>query len=99
MGELKPNMAASIRKIRDVFMHSWDPIGIGDDPDWPQDEYDSYVLPVYSILRQRKGEAALLDFLVQVHHHIDGTTIAPERLRDVAAKFLQIDVSQDEVHH
>jgi hypothetical protein len=29
MGELKPKMAASIRKIRDVFMHGWDPIGVG----------------------------------------------------------------------
>ena len=40
MGELKPNMAASIHKIRDVFVHGWDPIGIGTIADWPQDEYD-----------------------------------------------------------
>jgi hypothetical protein len=98
MGELKPNMAANIRKIRDVFLHGWDPIGIGNVADWPQDEYDSYVMPVYSILRQRKGEAALLDYLVRVHYHINGTTIAREKLREVAAKFLQIDVSQDEIH-
>jgi hypothetical protein len=99
MGELKPKMAASIRKIRDVFMHGWDPIGVGNTSDWPQDEYDSYVLPVYSILRQGKDEAALLNYLVQVHHHINGTTVAPEKLRDVPAKFLQIDVSEDEIHH
>lgn len=91
-------MAASIRKIRDVFMHSWDPIGIGNIADWPRDEYDSYIMPIYSILRQQKGEAALLDYLVQVHQHINGTTVAPEKLRDVAAKFLEIDVSENEVH-
>jgi hypothetical protein len=30
---------------------------IGNDPDWPQDEYESYVMPVYSILRTQKGDA------------------------------------------
>ena len=43
-------MAASIRKIRHVFLHEWDPIGIGNVEGWPEDEYDSYVMPVYSIL-------------------------------------------------
>ena len=99
MGELKPSMAESIRRIRRVFMHEWDPIGVSGIVDLPDDEYDAYVMPVYSILRQQKGEAALLDYLVQVHHHINGTTVGPEKLRDVAAMFLQIDVSQDEIHH
>jgi len=54
MGELKPKMAASIRKIRHVFMHDWDPIGVGAMDDWPEDEYDGYVMPMYSLLRQRK---------------------------------------------
>jgi hypothetical protein len=52
-----------------------------------------------AIPRQGKDEAALLNYLVQVHHHINGTTVAPEKLRDVPAKFLQIDVSEDEIHH
>ena len=59
MGELKPKLAASIRKIRRVFMHEWDPIGIGDVEGWPEDECDAYVMPIYSILRQQKGEARL----------------------------------------
>jgi hypothetical protein len=58
MGERKPKMAESIRKIRHVFMHEWDPIGVGEDPNCPEDEYDSYVMPMYSLLRQQKGASA-----------------------------------------
>ena len=92
-------MAASIRKIRHVFLHEWDPIGIGDMEGWPEDEYDSYVMPVYSILRQQKREAALSAYLAQVYEHIMGKRLPPEKFIDPARKFLQIDVSQDEIHH
>jgi hypothetical protein len=96
MGELKPNMAASICKIRHVFMHDWDPIGVGDD--LPEDEYDAYVMPMYSLLRQKRGEAAVLDYLEKVSERINGTPDSRDSLRDAASKFLQIDVSDDEIH-
>jgi hypothetical protein len=99
MGELKPKMAASIRKIRHVFMHEWDPIGVGDLPDCPKDEYDSYVMPMYSLLRQRKNASALSSYLAEVYERIMGSRLPPEKFVDPANKFLQIDVSQDEVHH
>lgn len=98
MGELKPNMAASIRKIRHVFMHEWDPIGIGNVKDWPEDEYDAYVLPVYSILRQQKGEAVLSAYLAEVYERIMGSRLPPKKFEDPARKFLQIDISRDEIH-
>lgn len=99
MGELKPNMAASIRKIRHVFMHEWDPIGIGEVQHWPEDEYDAYVMPVYSILRQQKGEAVLSAYLAEVYEHIMGSRLPSEKFEVPARKFLQIDVTQDEIHH
>ena len=99
MGELKPKMAASIRKIRHVFLHEWDPIGVGDLPDWPDDEYDSYVMPMYSLLRQQKGEAAISAYLAQVYDYIMGSRLPAEKFVEPAQKFLQIDVSQDEIHH
>jgi len=98
MGELKPKMAASLRKIRDVFIHDWDPLGIGSAPDWPQDEYESYVMPVYTILRTQKGDAALRQYLSHVYQSILGLTVAPDEFHDVAAQFLRIDVSEDEIH-
>ena len=26
-----------------VLISQWDPIGVMDDPEWPRDEYDSYI--------------------------------------------------------
>jgi len=95
MGETKPKMAGSIRKIRHVFMHDWNPIGIDG---LPEDEYDSYVMPVYSLLRQQKGEAAIAAYLAQVYEYIMGSRLAAEKFSEPAQKFLQIDVSQDEIH-
>jgi hypothetical protein len=99
MGELKPKMAVSVRKIRHVFMHEWDPIGIGEVEGWPADEYDAYVMPVYSILCQQRGERALCAYLAKVYEHIMGRRVPAEKFAEPARKFLQIDVSHDEIHH
>ena len=96
MGELKPRMADSVRRIRHVFMHDWNPIGVDG---LPEDEYDSYVMPLYSLLRQQKGESALTPYLAQVYDYIRGERLPPDTFRYAAQKFLQIDVSQDEIHH
>ena len=82
-----------------MFMHEWDPIGIGDVEGWPEDEYDAYVMPVYSILRQQKGEVALCAYLAWVYEYIMGSRVSAEKFIEPAQKFLQIDVSQDEIHH
>ena len=99
MGEYKPQMAASLRRIRHIFMHDWDPIGIGSIEDWRENEYDAYVMPVYTILRQQKGERALWEYLAQVYEHIMGVRAAPLAFREQAEKFLEIDVREDELHH
>jgi hypothetical protein len=97
MGELKPRMAASIRRIREIFLKDWDPIGIGDDPD-AQDEYDMYIMPSYSILRQRPSEQALVDYLYWVETDRMGFDPPRTGLEAVAQKLLLIDVSQDETY-
>ena len=92
-------MAESIRQIRHVFMHEWDPIGIAELPNWPDDEYDSYVMPMYSLLRQDKSASAVSAYLAKVYEHIMGSRLPPEKFAEATQKFLQIDVSQDEIHH
>jgi len=86
-----------MRQIRTVFM-DWVPIGVRNVPQCA-DEYDSYVLPMYSILRQRKSEDAILEFLEGAYQDIMGITAQREQFREIAAKFLEIDVSHDEIHH
>jgi hypothetical protein len=67
--------------------------------DCPEDEYDAYVMPMYSLLSQQKGEAAISAYLAQVYEYIMGSRLPAEKFTEPAQKFLQIDVSQDEIHH
>ena len=90
-------MAASIRRIREIFMQDWDPIGIHD-MRGAEDEYDSYIMPVYSILREQPSEQALIDYLRWVETKRMEVHPPQKRLKLVAEKLLQIDVSQDELH-
>lgn len=96
MGSIKPNMAASIRSVRNVLMNDWDPIGVQDFPE-AVDEYDSYAMPIYSILRQRRSEDVLLDYLRWMTEHM-GIPASRDSLRPIAAKLFQIDLSHDERH-
>src|SRR5262249_3371917 len=47
--------------IRDVLLHQWDPIGVGDIPE-AQDEYDLYVSQIYGLLVRREPLYKLIDF-------------------------------------
>ena len=44
--------------IRQVLVSDWDPIGVMNDPDWPRDEYDSYIGEIYRQLV--RGDSAEL---------------------------------------
>jgi len=92
MGAMKPIMAASLRRLRRVLM-DWDPIGVHGIPE-AADEYDSYTMPIYSILRNRSAEA-LLDYLRWMTEHM-GLPASRDSLRPIAMKLLQIDLSHDE---
>ena len=94
MGTRKPNMASSIRRVRDVIMNNWDPIGIGSSPE-AADEYNGYAASIYGILRQRRSEDALLDYLYWVTEYV-GLPAPRDSLQPVVSKLLQIDLSLDE---
>ncbi len=50
-------------RIREVLLDVWDPIGIKDEPN-AQDEYDSYVGPVLSLLSSGATDDQLSDQLL-----------------------------------
>ena len=56
-------------------------------------------MPMYSLLRQRKDAAAVSAYLAQVYEYIMGSRLPAEKFMEPAETFLQIDVSQDEIHH
>lgn len=73
MGTHKPNMAASLRAIRTVLLEDWDPCFVRDAPQ-AHDEYDSYVLQFYGMLRNGTSEAQLAEYLHHVETHWMGLT-------------------------
>ena len=64
---MNAEIAVTLGRIRSVLLEDWDPIGIRGIPG-AADEYDSYAMPIYSILRQHRSEEALLDYL-ENHRH------------------------------
>lgn len=63
MNDSKHERAAEIQqKICEVLMQHWDSIGAADVPE-AQDEYDSYVGPVYRLLASGASDADVIDLL------------------------------------
>ena len=76
-------------------MGEWDPIGVRGIPQ-AADEYDSYIMPIYGILRSSHApQDALLDYMRWMTEHM-GLPASRRSLRPIAAKLLQIDLSHDE---
>jgi hypothetical protein len=96
MGTLKPNMPASLRAIRDVLSEKWDPIGLRGVVK-AQDEYDSYIMPLYTLLRQRSSETQIVEHLYVLEtRHMGLTRADRHRLQSIARELLSIDVGADE---
>ena len=92
MTDSREKRAAEIQEsIRRILRHDWNPIGFGDV--LPEDEYDSYIAPVYRILAGSRSEQELIECLFRLEGDIVGTQCAsPEQLRPVARRLLELDV-------
>ena len=96
MGTLKPKMGASLREIRTILLREWDPIGVRDIPE-AHDEYDSYAMPLYTFLRQRPSQRAVVDHLYRLEtEHMGLTRFGRRHLKPVADRLLSLHVSADE---
>ncbi len=93
MTDSRESRAAKIQdSIRQVLRRDWNPIGVGDE--WPEDEYDSYIAPVYRILAGSRSEQEMIECLFMVERDIFGSPCASaEQLRPVARRLLELDVS------
>ena len=50
--------------IRHVFNEVWDPIGVMSDPEWPRDEYDGYIGPMFELLTSGASDQEIEEYLV-----------------------------------
>jgi hypothetical protein len=84
MADPRDKRAAEIQdSIRQILYHDWNPIGFAGL--LPEDEYDSYIGPVYRILAGSRSEAELIDFL-------RWPPVSDEKLQTVARKLLALNV-------
>ncbi len=83
--------------IRQVLVQHWDPIGVMDDPEWPRDEYDSYIGEIYRYLARGESAAFLARHLCFIEETAMGLGRLPEEARlPVAERLKAIDVTLHE---
>ena len=93
MTDSRDKRAAEIQAtIRQVLYREWDPIGVSGSA--PEDEYDSYIGPIYRILSGSRSEQELVEHLFRTERDTIGMSCeSSEQLRPIARKLLELDVS------
>ena len=80
--------------IRQVLIREWDPIGVMNDPEWPRDEYDSYIGEVYRYLARGESAEFIARHLCFIEERLMGLGRVPESFRlPVAIKLKAINVA------
>ena len=75
--------------IRHVLLNQWDPVGIKLF-DGPEDEYDSYVLRIYSMFLQKKSKNDLFNYLRWQENQHMGLTGNKEHTRKVVDQLFMV---------
>ena len=79
---------AEARAINTILWQDWDPIGCG----VPEDEYESYVWPVYKLLIDRAPREAVADYLRETADRVITVTVPENRLQLVVDKLMALGV-------
>jgi hypothetical protein len=77
------------RKIGEILLREWDPIGVQDIPD-AQDEYDAYVSSIYKLLVSGKPEHKLFDYLWWIETEHMGLTGDRQQKMAIAKKLHEL---------
>lgn len=81
--KLNPFELELYQRTDEVLHYVWDPIGVSAVPE-ARDEYHAYLSQVFSMLLERKGEAAIAEYLARVEVERMGLSAAPENAAHVA---------------
>lgn len=63
--------------LREIGWAKWDPIGLGAKVDWPEDEYDSYLLQAAGRLWNGASREEVASYLVNIETEYMGLVHAP----------------------
>lgn len=83
---------AEARAINQILWRDWDPIGCG----VPEDEYESYVWPVYKLLIEDKPRAEIEGYLRWAADEAMGVRVPEERLKRVVDKLIALRLGETE---
>ena len=79
--------------IRSILLSDWDPIGIGDDPEWPRDEYDGYIGELHTFIQRGETAEFIARHLCFIEDKLMGLGLAPVSSRiHVAEKLASLRV-------
>jgi hypothetical protein len=92
--ELRRRLRAEIRAAADALRRDWDPIGQGQMPDLPADEYEAYAPHVVSLIESGADDGAIAAYLRRLEDDTIGVAsgedlvvVAGKLRRAVAAAF------------
>ena len=83
---------AETRAINTILWRDWDPIGCG----VPEDEYESYVWPVYKLLIDGEPREKVADYLRWVADAYITVSVSEDRLRVVVDKLMGLRLANTE---
>lgn len=76
--------------IREILFVEWDPIGVNENQQL-NDEYDSYIAPVYRLISERASAENLAKFLFEAEHELGMPAKSVDTLLPVAKKLLSLE--------
>ncbi len=82
---------AAARAINTILWRDWDPIGCG----VPEDEYETYVWPLYRLLIEGKPRAEIEAYLEETARDTIGIAASPQRIRDAAEKLMGLNLAKE----
>jgi hypothetical protein len=80
--EMRQLYKASANAIREILLEFWDPINIGDQPNFA-DEYDSFIPKILQSLRKSPNDEVLFDLLAGIEEELSATIPDDQRRRTV----------------
>ena len=83
---------AQAHAINTILWKDWDPIGCG----VPEDEYESYVWPVYKLLIDGEAREKVADYLRWAADENITVSVSEEKLQRVIDKLLSLRLAKTE---
>ncbi|UPW17088.1 hypothetical protein M0C34_12600 [Agarivorans sp. TSD2052] len=87
--KLPPDQLELYKRIDEILFYKWDPIGISDG-DWARDEYQSYLLRVFTYAIESDSPDSIAKYLGVVSTESMGLSAVPEHDMNIAKMIIEV---------